>query len=380
MYRKKFISMFVAAISTVMLGGSVTLQGSSVPVDYSLSTGICSLLTPDILNYDNIVVTDEDLNIEWQNKGFEDNYKIVIESDNSFVREIMLKESSCILNKNDFDIGEVYEIHVEHISGSEDFKEGNRIRVLFVDDNFEGTGSTRYDTLLEVEKPIILGVVKEEIPIILNRTVNDISLEEYSLEDMEIAGVDIYGIRMVEEAKLSVEENIPITDISSDEKWSRVFPDGLIYHTPDEALPHIVTVEIPAWNIDDNGEKYATSYTLNVHENLAEEVVQIFTEIFEDEEKFPIKSIGGWRWSYLRSGRQSQHTYGTCIDINPHENYMIYTNGMIGYQGYWRPYEDPYSITPDGSVIRVFRKYGWGWGGSDWNSSRDYMHLTYLGG
>lgn len=162
-------------------------------------------------------------------------------------------------------------------------------------------------------------------------------------------------------------------------KYSAVFGNGLaVYTSKAQADANMVTIEIPVWKIGSDGKKYASTAKLTINRAIANEVMQIFTEIFEGPEKFPIKSVGGYNWRNTATGGKSQHSYGTCIDINPAENYCIYNTGKrIG--SFWKPYENPYSIAPDGDVVNVFRSYGWTWGG-DWNSLKDYMHFSYLGG
>ncbi|MCH5185762.1 MAG: M15 family metallopeptidase, partial [Oscillospiraceae bacterium] len=121
--------------------------------------------------------------------------------------------------------------------------------------------------------------------------------------------------------------------------------------------------------------------TLKVNKNLAEDVKSIFKEIFEGEERFPIKSCGGYSWRESASGRMSQHSYGTCIDINPNENYYISAGGEILSGSLWQPYENPYSIPAESEVVKIFEKYGFAWGATAWGEGRakDYMHFTYLG-
>lgn len=47
----------------------------------------------------------------------------------------------------------------------------------------------------------------------------------------------------------------------------------------------------------------------------------------------------------------------------------------------WLPGENPWSIPPDGSVVRIFNAHGYTWGGNGWpdHSPKDYMHFSYLG-
>lgn len=133
------------------------------------------------------------------------------------------------------------------------------------------------------------------------------------------------------------------------------------------------TITVPVWKIK-NGQKVSSTASLTVHYAIAERVKLVFEEIYNGSEKFPIKDVGGYSW---RGGR-SEHNGGTAIDINANENYCIYSNGTtIG--SYWKPYEDPYSITPYGEVIRAFEKYGFTWGGDAWSNPKDYMHFSYLG-
>ena len=138
-----------------------------------------------------------------------------------------------------------------------------------------------------------------------------------------------------------------------------------------DALMEEVTVDI--WKLS-NGEKVASKATFVVHKAIAEKVRCIFKEIFEGEEQFPINSIGGYSWR----GGKSEHNYGTALDINPNENYCIYTNGTI-VGNYYKPGEDPYSFPPFGEVIEIFEKYGFNWGGDTWRGNRDFMHFSYCG-
>ena len=146
------------------------------------------------------------------------------------------------------------------------------------------------------------------------------------------------------------------------------------FSSREEAQQYMTTVTIPVWRLR-NGEKTATTMTLTVHRYVAGDVITIFNEIFNGPEKFPIHSIGGFDW---RSGR-GEHPMGTAIDINPTQNYQVYPDGRIGAGSYWKPGEDPLSIPQGGDVERAFRRLGWGWGGADWSSNKDYMHFSFFG-
>ena len=141
-----------------------------------------------------------------------------------------------------------------------------------------------------------------------------------------------------------------------------------------EAAPYMTDVTVPIWKLNTStGEKYSSSVKITVNKAVAKEVELIFQEIYNDPERFPIKTIGGARYSDTL-----RHAWGCAIDINYNENYYIqYSTGYTS-GSYWKPYSDPFSITPDGSVVRAFAKYGWGWGGQGWSSGVDYMHFSIL--
>ena len=170
-----------------------------------------------------------------------------------------------------------------------------------------------------------------------------------------------------------------VSNTSASAKEMRVFPNGIPFQSQEEAEANMTTVTVDVWTVSGNGQKVAAKKSIKVNKNLAEDVQNIFAEIFNDPSQFPIKSVGGFSWRTTAFGSVSQHSYGTCIDINPTENYYCYADGTAITGTHWSPYEDIYSITPDGIVVSAFAKYGWTWGGSWTGNLRDYMHFTYLG-
>ena len=166
-----------------------------------------------------------------------------------------------------------------------------------------------------------------------------------------------------------------------EEKTRLVFGDTVTYfQTEEEAEAAMETLVIPIWQLSEDGCKTSSKTKLIVHASSAPIVQQIFQEIYEGDEQFPIKNIGGYGW---RSSERSEHRWGTAIDINWEENF----EASIGEDGkltatvgeYWKPGEDPYSIPASGEVVRIFKKYGFSWGGDAWSSKRDYMHFSYFG-
>ncbi len=150
------------------------------------------------------------------------------------------------------------------------------------------------------------------------------------------------------------------------------------YASEAEAQEHMTQVTVPVWHLDkESGEKTGSTITFSVNAALAEDMVAIFTAIYEDPERFPIYAIGGYDWR--GDTATGEHNCGTAIDINYNENYQIYPDGRIGAGSHWTPGEDPWSIPEEGSVVRIFNAYGYTWGGNAWPTNKDYMHFSYLG-
>ena len=76
----------------------------------------------------------------------------------------------------------------------------------------------------------------------------------------------------------------------------------------------MVSVEIPVWRLR-NGQKVAGTTHVQVLSSIANDVKEIFTEIYNGPEQFPIESVGGYNWR--SNGLGSNHSSGTAIDINP---------------------------------------------------------------
>ena len=154
------------------------------------------------------------------------------------------------------------------------------------------------------------------------------------------------------------------------------------YDSDEEARSHMASVEVPVWKLRGNNKVSAT-ISLTVNAALAEEVKAIFTEIYNDPEQFPISDGGGYSWRTNNS--RSEHIQGAAIDLNVDSNFQV-RDGVALVGSGWTPGEDPYSITPGGSVVRIFAEHGWNWGGNAWAGHsdpsygyHDYMHFSYFG-
>ena len=138
-----------------------------------------------------------------------------------------------------------------------------------------------------------------------------------------------------------------------------------------EAESRLVWVEVPVWRLKD-GKKVSDTERFQILDVLANDVKEIFHEIHKGKEKFPIKNLIGYSW---RGSFKSLHSTGRAIDLNPEENPQVNSNGKAIVGKSWQPGGNPYSIKPDGDVVRAFTKRGWIWGANF--RTRDYMHFGF---
>lgn len=139
-----------------------------------------------------------------------------------------------------------------------------------------------------------------------------------------------------------------------------------------KAAQMMETITVRIWRMDEDGKKFPSSAKLTVNKNLRNNYINAFNELYALS--FPINSVGCYNYRKTYGGRLSEHALGTAVDINPMQNYCLYSDGTTVGE-LWEPYKNPYSVTPE--VVAVFKKYGFGWGG-DWGDTPDYMHFSYF--
>lgn len=237
---------------------------------------------------------------------------------------------------------------------------------------------TEYDIIAETEDINIDNIVGNEdvTDRVVEDSVKSISNIEISEYQEEIVVNDKLSSRVLDTDVGSSEETL-------DEKYYRIFGDNspsqtghVCYFSSDrEARNHMVGFYITVWSIDENEEWYQREVYLESHKNLEKTFKCLFAELLElpEEYRIPIKLIGAYNF---RDG-YSQHTAGVAIDINWEENAEMTNSGIITAGYFWKPYENIYSIPPDSEMVKIFKKYGFGWGG-EWTSKKDYMHFSYL--
>ncbi len=157
--------------------------------------------------------------------------------------------------------------------------------------------------------------------------------------------------------------------------------DVLFKSRPDPEHDGMAIVTATVWDFVD-GKKVPKHMEVVVNKALSNEVETILREIFEDEERFPIHELLGYEYRTVAGGKKlSDHAFGRAIDVNRAENPCIRNgkpyvdpNEAPYVPKAYRPGEDPYSIPPDGSVVKAFKRHGWKWGG-DWHSLKDWQHF-----
>ncbi len=127
-----------------------------------------------------------------------------------------------------------------------------------------------------------------------------------------------------------------------------------------------------------------------VHSEVAGEVQEIFNKLFEMQ--FPLQQVVplaayGWdddasmadnntsAFNYriiFNTNRLSNHSYGRAIDINPLQNPYVLSDGTTMPAGARYDPAQPGTVTAE--IARVFKSYGWKWGG-DWGDRKDWQHF-----
>lgn len=149
-----------------------------------------------------------------------------------------------------------------------------------------------------------------------------------------------------------------------------------------------------------NGNIYVGE--LVCHKDIASSLSSIFKELYNN--KYPIQkmylvddygaddiasaaanntSCFNFRISAGDGGGLSRHAYGKAIDINPLYNPYVWTDAQgvqrcdpsNGSEYVDRSKDYPYKLDADDLCVKIFKKYGFQWGG-DWKYEKDYMHFS----
>jgi cell wall-associated NlpC family hydrolase len=161
------------------------------------------------------------------------------------------------------------------------------------------------------------------------------------------------------------------------------------------AINDLRLVKVSYWGFDSQVHQGS----LIVHKKVAEEIVKIFSELFQN--KFPIDKMnlidfyhGDDDASVLDNNtsafncramtdfpdRYSVHSYGLAIDLNPLLNPYVNDGKVSSEKARSNLPRDaePGKINPESFVVDIFAKYGWSWGGNWKGPIKDYQHFEKL--
>ena len=135
------------------------------------------------------------------------------------------------------------------------------------------------------------------------------------------------------------------------------------------------------------------------HQSISEDLLTIFRELYkakypiermvlvdeydaDDEASMQANNSSAFNFRYVSGTKSlSRHSRGMAIDINPLYNpYVRQRNGRTvveptNAEAYVDRTKDfPYKIVKDDLCYRLFKEYGFTWGG-DWKNSKDYQHF-----
>ena len=135
------------------------------------------------------------------------------------------------------------------------------------------------------------------------------------------------------------------------------------------------------------------------HKDIADDLLAIFQELYkaaypiermvlideydaDDEASMRANNTSAFNFRPASGMRRlSSHSTGMAIDINPLYNPLVKERGgrTLFYPSNAGDYIDrtkyfPYKIEKGDLCYRLFKKYGFSWGG-DWRNSKDYQHF-----
>lgn len=141
---------------------------------------------------------------------------------------------------------------------------------------------------------------------------------------------------------------------------------------------------------------------LIVNKKIARKTTQIFYELYkikypierielvdeygaDDEKSMRANNTSAFNYRTVAgTSKLSKHALGLAIDINPRINPYINSKGILtpANAKVYRSRDKQkcrgkyasYMIQPDSKITKIFKKYGFSWGG-DWKYSKDYQHF-----
>lgn len=157
------------------------------------------------------------------------------------------------------------------------------------------------------------------------------------------------------------------------------------------AISDLAYLQLSYWGFD----QQTHVGDLIVNKQISNEVVAIFKELYlahfpiaqmtiienfqgDDNRSMAANNTSAFNCRpIVGSNRLSKHAYGLAIDINP--VYNPYINGSVVLPSNAKNYTDRTlnqagMITHDSVAYKIFKHFGWTWGG-DWQNPKDYQHF-----
>ncbi len=107
-----------------------------------------------------------------------------------------------------------------------------------------------------------------------------------------------------------------------------------------------------------------------------EKVIPIVKYSWDDEKSMQDNNTSAFNYRVIKgTTRLSKHSYGLAIDINPKLNPYVKKNSVEPKGAVYNP-KIPGTIVKDSQVVKIFKSYGWKWGG-DWTRGKDYQHFEF---
>jgi len=109
-----------------------------------------------------------------------------------------------------------------------------------------------------------------------------------------------------------------------------------------------------------------------------EKIIPIVSYDWDDQRSIADNNSSAFNYRLIAgTDKLSNHAYGRAIDINPFQNPYIDRDRKIQPEGAQYDPKIVGTITADGTVVKIFKKYGWEWGG-DWGESRGYWDYHHF--
>lgn len=143
---------------------------------------------------------------------------------------------------------------------------------------------------------------------------------------------------------------------------------------------------------------------LIVNKKIAKRTLQIFYELYrikypiqrmslvddygaDDERSMRANNTSAFNYRTIAgTNKLSNHALGLAIDINPRINPYINSKGVLAPKNaavyccrttrQCKGKYAKYMIQRNSKITKIFKKYGFTWGG-DWKNSKDYQHFQY---